>query len=571
MKDPTKTNVHDTFDGSNRYQAPVFQRYYVWGREELDALLDDIENSTDDSCSQFIGATVVQDLGKTAGPQSPNEYLMIDGQQRLTTIYLLLCGIAWCYWTSKQEDKARTIAEMYLAFNARNYLGMPKLIPTVQDRAQLYRILEEEVDCIAWDFSAFQSDDTSKKTRITRQWQNIKKHFRETFYSANNRLLKTKITAFSDNLISHIEFVQITLDTDDDANSVFSKLNFLGIELALADLVRNDVFARYDAAKMKNAMKFYQQEWMPFEKAFPKDSFDQFVYIYALIKFKGNCVKSRAFPKLQKSWARKTPKRILSELSQYADLYCSLAEYEPVPDFHKDVNEGIRRLSLMPKTTVTWPYILQLLMAFRKGQASKKQVISSLLLVESFLVRRAIAGLEPTGLHAVFKGLWQKAGADVGKLKSKIETTTIKCPDNKTVRHALLTDNMYTRQITKYVLVQRERSHNAARKFDNATDDFSVEHVMPRNWSGPWRRVCSKQDHAMFVNRIGNLLPLTKKQNSTVKDASWAVKKKFFKGSNWKVTQKAANRRDWNPDCINRRSRMFVKWAIDEWPELADF
>ena len=277
MKDPAKTDIHEIFDGSNRYQAPVFQRYYVWGKEELEALLDDVENATDKSSTQFIGATVLQDLGKTGGSQSPNEYLMIDGQQRLTTIYLLICAIIWCYLRSRQEDKARTLAETYLAFNAGNYRGMPKLIPTAQDRRQLYEILQNEVDCVAWDFSAFPSDESSKRQGVIRQWENIKKHLSEAVYSKNGRLLKRKLESLSNNLLSHIEVVQIILEPSDDANSVFSKLNYLGIELALADLVRNDVFSRFDAAKMQEATKFYREHWMPFEKSFPKSSFDQYV------------------------------------------------------------------------------------------------------------------------------------------------------------------------------------------------------------------------------------------------------------------------------------------------------
>ena len=106
MKDPDKNSVHDIFDGSIRYSAPVFQRYYVWGYEQLQALLDDIENAADESSTQFVGAIVVQDFGKNGGSQSPNEYLMIDGQQRLTTIYLLLCGVVWCYLQKNKTIEA---------------------------------------------------------------------------------------------------------------------------------------------------------------------------------------------------------------------------------------------------------------------------------------------------------------------------------------------------------------------------------------------------------------------------------------------------------------------------------
>jgi hypothetical protein len=222
----------------------------------------------------------------------------------------------------------------------------------------------------------------------------------------------------------------------------------------------------------------------------------------------------------------------------------------------------------MPKTTVTWPYILELLNAFRSNTISKKQTLDCLSIVESFLVRRAIAGLEPTGLHAVFKSLWHKAGADSIKLREKIVTSTIRCPNDETIRVSLSNENMYGRQITKYLLIQRELNFNKSHGYDNATNDFSVEHVLPRNHIGQWALEFNKEEHTALLNTIGNLTPLTKGQNTKIKDFDWDKKKPSFKGSNWKITQKLSSLKEWNKAQILKQTKEFTSWAISEWPDI---
>lgn len=568
MKTPEKTNVDGTFDGSVRYSAPVYQRYYVWGDEPLQALLEDIDNSGVEDLEQFIGATVVQDFGKKGGTQSPNEYLMIDGQQRLTTIYLLICGLAWAYIKGGKEEEALTLAQMYLAFTAGKYKGMPKLLPTVQDRRQLFDLLSYDITCIEWNFKEETIDEHSNRHGISSQWENIKWQFSEIFFDEDGKFLTDKIESFQERLLNKIVFIQITLEATDDANTVFSKLNYEGVKLSLSDLVRNDVISRVPNNCRDALDKFYDSTWKPFEKSFPRNSFDQYITIYSFIKFNGLISKSRAFPELQKKWTSSTPDSIVAEMSTYADLYCALVDYNPIDGISDQVGERVHRFSLMPKTTVTWPYILELLNAHREGTASKRQTVQCLAIVESFLVRRAIVGLEPTGLHAVFKGLWGKAGADPKTLKERIITGTIRCPNDNSIRETLSNEDMYSRKITKYLLIQRELQHNTTHGYDNATDDFTVEHVLPQSLTGDWLDWFNREDHKALLHTIGNLVPLTKGQNGRIKDLSWAEKRVVIKGSNWKITQEAASARTWDKRQIQRRAKKFADWAVGEWPDI---
>ncbi|NWD66104.1 DUF262 domain-containing protein [Pseudomonas gingeri] len=568
MKNPDKISVHETFDGSVRYSAPVYQRYYVWGNEPLQALLEDIESSGDENPEQFIGATVVQDFGKKGGNQSPNEYLIIDGQQRLTTIYLLICGLVWSYLKGGMDEDALTLAQTYLSFSAGRHAGMPKLLPTVQDRRQLFNILQSEITCIEWNFKEESIDEHSSRRGISNQWENIKRQFDEDFFSETGRILKKKIEYFQERLLSKIVFIQVTLDATDDANSVFSKLNYEGVKLSLSDLIRNDIISRVTDKNRGDLNKFYESTWKPFEKAFPENSFDQYITTYSFIKFNGSVSKSRAFPELQKAWFGIDPGAIVSEMSRYADLYCALVKYAPLRGISKEVGERAHRFSLMPKTTVTWPYIVELLNASREGTVAKSNTLQCLSIVESFLVRRAVVGLEPTGLHSVFKGLWGKAGADPKKLKEKLLTGTTRCPNDQHIRETLRSGDMYSRKITKYLLIQSELHYNKENGYDNATDDFTVEHVLPQSLNAKWSTLFTKEEHKALLHTIGNLVPLTEGQNGRIKDQDWANKKVHIKGSNWKITQKVALARNWDKAQIQRRAKQFADWALKEWPDV---
>jgi len=288
----------------------------------------------------------------------------------------------------------------------------------------------------------------------------------------------------------------------------------------------------------------------------------------AVIRFPGTISKASAFPKLQESWAKKKPKAILADLERYSRYFCCLIEYRDEFAIPDSVSEHVKRLASMPKTTVTWPYVLQLLDALEKEEVSAQQVRDALDVVESFLVRRAIVGLEPTGLHAVFKGLWNKCKANRKLLVENIVTQTIKFPNDDEVLRSLKEEPVDSRVILKYLLIQHEFSLSKKYGFDPADiQKFTIEHVLPQNYVGGWRRRFSKERHRVCVGHIGNLIPLTPSQNSSIKDDDWGKKKKRFKGSNWKTAREICRYPNWTASVIAKRSNGFAKWAVKRWPD----
>src|SRR5436189_3946472 len=246
MKRPDITTPQALFGASARYKAPVFQRLYVWGKNELLGLGEDIETA-DPTIGQFLGAIVLKDLGRPGGPTSPTTYLLIDGQQRLTTLYLLLLNLAKIAYTHGDLPSAEFIWQNYLVeTKSPQFRGWPKLVPTLQDRHTFYEILELALPDYQWDTSADPEDKRPRPARkLVDQWDRLSTYLEEATGVTTGALNQNSFNNILTTVQEHLKLIDITLEAQDDANAIFSRLNAKGVPLELADLVRNEVFSKF--------------------------------------------------------------------------------------------------------------------------------------------------------------------------------------------------------------------------------------------------------------------------------------------------------------------------------------
>jgi len=190
-------------------------------------------------------------------------------------------------------------------------------------------------------------------------------------------------------------------------------------------------------------------------------------------------------------------------------------------------------------------------------------------IVESFLVRRAIRGIEPTGLHAVFKSMWLDIGKKVlpdevaGKLKS---ITTQDWPSNAEVMESILARPLYKSRVVKFLLMEMELSQNA----DLTELDFQIEHIMPQTLTQAWIDSGVKPEiHEKLKDTIGNLVTLSEPLNKEVSQALYPEKRpKYRSKSKFALARDVAERYDsWTPEVIQGRSREIGEWAVHRWPK----
>lgn len=573
MKVPQIVTPSELFNESARFKAPIFQRYYVWGRKEWAGLAEDLE-TTDPEVGQFLGAIVLKDLGRPSGPTSPTTFLLIDGQQRLTTLYLLLLALAKEALENECLDESEYIWKNYLVeVKSRAYYGWPKLVPTLQDRHTFYEILHQALPEVDWVVKEDPEDTHPQvSTKLRDQWTRIQRHVATVTGSAEGDFNKDRFDALLRTVQEDQKLIAITLESHDDANSIFSRLNAKGVDLELADLVRNEVFSKFGPKETAKADTFYDKTWQPFEKSIPSDALNAFFPIYAQIVFKGKVTKASAFGELQEAWKKKTPTQIVTNLQRYSPFVAALSEFEPNRSLPKPMNDQVERFSRMPRTRVTWPFLVQVLQAAAEGTLPTRQALQSLRIVESFLVRRALLGREPTGLHAVFKVLWEKTAGNPDEVVKKIVTRTITCPSDDEIVAFLKKEPSDTRAILPYFLQEFERHVIDTNRYDPPTlSKGTIEHVLPKNLSKPWAKVVSTHDHHRCVRLIGNLAALSDRHNKSLRDQGWSEKRARFKGSDFKSTQQLAAKRDWTSDHIDARTAQMSKWVIGRWKELSAF
>jgi hypothetical protein len=174
MKDPQISDPFKVFSPSNIYLAPVFQRLYVWLADDWKGLFEEVIESSGES-PEFVGAIVLRDLGKLKGTFSPHIYLMIDGQQRLTTLYLALVALSQIAREAGRANDASAITENFLLLSRTpEYNGRPKLVPTLQDRRWLWEILRTAQPSVKWDFTSHPAEEgPAKSSLLQEQWERI--------------------------------------------------------------------------------------------------------------------------------------------------------------------------------------------------------------------------------------------------------------------------------------------------------------------------------------------------------------------------------------------------------------
>ncbi len=232
--------------------------------------------------------------------------------------------------------------------------------------------------------------------------------------------------------------------------------------------------------------------------------------------------------------------------------------------------EKIAALRRVPIPGVSHPYFMQLISSVAAGAVDESNALAVCDVVESFFVRRGFVGLEPTGLHSIFKKLWADAGADPELVKKNIQTGTISFPDDDEVVEGILAKPLYKKRIEKYVLWAYEIDLQG-QTFAQLSylPKITTDHVMPQEWKGEWKNVISQDIHSEVVHLWGNLVPLSNKENSAKNAKSFADAKKLLGDETAFVTTKRFlhEHETWGREQILKRCRKLADWATKRWPK----
>ena len=358
------------FKGEREYVSPLFQRQYVWGKKQISSLWSGVDEILEGSESErFLGALVLE--VKSAGMAfKPDSAWIVDGQQRMTTLYLTLLVMAKIARDNGATTLAQGLFEQYLFNQGGQFKNRPKIQPTLIDFRQFndtFAGIDEPKPKLLHNFGAA-TGALEEAARITER-AILDRCFKDGAFDADyaTRVITT--------LLEKLAFVQIILGAEHDAHQVFDSLNSEGIKLENRDLIRNLVFQKL-SDNPELAQNIYQSKWIPLEESLgPR--FDGYFFPFALVH-KPSATKSTLLSTLKEKWKDFQAFEIIDDLSRFVPIYNALSSDDltgpaPVTD-SENVNRCIYLLNAMNCPTSVYPYV------FRLIQAHKSQVISSRLL-----------------------------------------------------------------------------------------------------------------------------------------------------------------------------------------------
>lgn len=552
----TEASLLQFLNASSRFVIPIYQRTYSWGEKECSQLWNDVFRAGSDEGIDvhFIGSIVyIEDGLSNSSRRSPN--LVIDGQQRLTTITLLLAALADTVGEEEPVEgfSADEIRETYLTNHRRSGDEFYKLLLTRTDRETLKALVGR------YDLPTSQSD------RILENYNAFKDRF-----AAGNAVIETICRG-----LTKLVIVDIALSREhDNPQLIFESMNSTGRELSQADLIRNFVLMGLEP---NFQTKLYEHYWHPMEQDFGQaaytDHFDSFMRHYLTVRT-GSIPRLGDVYEAYKAYARQVQSKggtiedMVKEVRSYARYYCMIALGHKTAPQLVDAFQDIREL----KVDVAYPFLLELFDDFENGRLSDAEFYEILRLVEAYVFRRAICAIPTNSLNKTFANFARTI--DKNNYLSSVRTHFFgmksyrRFPRDEEFIHELQTRDLYNFPRRSYWL---RRFENHGRKERVHVDDYTIEHILPQdpNLSVEWRTELGPDAHQIqerWLHTLGNLT-LTG-YNSEYSNRPFREKrdrKDGFKHSPLRVNEGLGATEAWDEGAIQKRAARLAQEATNVW------
>lgn len=591
--------IQDFFHTERRHLVPLYQRPYVWNREDQwEPLWDDLRQLAERTLAgrptrpHFLGAIVLDQI-KTAIRDVPAR-LVIDGQQRLTTLQLLM-GALREHFAPTDDDLRRRLDRL-----TRNDDAGPtseqrfKVWPTNLDRpafAELMdtgseRSIEERIEAAR---RAAVGDG-----RVVDAYAYFHDVLEKWLGEAGVDAAALRGATLIDVLRHGLNLVVIDLGDDDEAQMIFETLNARGAPLLPADLVKNHLFHAAEADQV-DLDATYGKYWKHFDEGagywrklvkqgrLYRPQIDIFLQHYLTLATRDEVSAAHLFSEF-KEYAAQHPERRaedhLRELHSYAGVYRSLSDAEP------ESRRGLffHRLSVMETSTLV-PFLLGLFQ--RYGAPAHASAVDALLVdLESFLVRRMVCRLTTKNYNQLFLELLaaldraataQAVAAEVRRVLLEQSAESRLWPDDKEFGKAW-------RELPAYRALSRARLRTILEAIEAAyrTDlseqivlrgKLTVEHLLPQAWQERWPlpqdvdAAEATERRNSLLHRFGNLTLLTKKLNPAISNSDWATKHpKIGEHSALALNRRLQRETSWDESAIERRTDELFQMALVLWP-----
>lgn len=549
--------ILELFGNQNtQFSIPVYQRDYNWEEKQCKTLLKDIENihKNQSLTSHFIGSIVYLHEGVYC--TGKKEFSIIDGQQRLTTITLLLIALYHRLDEFNDENKRDMIYKRYLIDEYMESKDKLKLMLPGNNFNILKKIMHKEIEFL----------NTIEKE------SNIYKNY-NLFY--NN--IDTVDKAY--NLIQGINsliYVDIALENGkDDPQRIFESLNSTGLDLSQADLIRN--FILMDLNK-EAQNRIYEDCWILMEdncKTIEKNKYvtklSDFIRDFLTFKFGKIPVKSKVFEEFKTRYENKSKIELEQEINiieKYSRLYGNILN--PSKEQNKNISKHLRYLKILDYKVIN-PFLIGIYMDYKENVISEKVFIDILELLQSYLLRRYICKEKTNELNSTFMNLYYKI--DKNNYYNSIEIYLInqKFPNDKDLKENLKINPIYKEAPEKLMYIfERIENENHNEKIDFNSTNITLEHIFPQKPNNKWKDALISVEYEKMETLKHTIANITLTgSNSNLGNRSFIEKrdlKEFgYKDSKFLLNKWISEQNEWNTSKLDERLDIIFEYIINIW------
>ena len=541
------------FIGTNKvlFRIPVYQRNYDWSESNCNRLLDDIYDIMQSGDKHFLGTIVF--MAAKSGGFALQEYIIIDGQQRLTTLMLILKALS-VVAESAGDDCYHEIEEQYLHNKYCDEEFKVKLKPIKSDNNQFTLLLEDKID------------EMDEDTHIYHNFMLCKERFERW---AERGINPSQVL----DALTKLEIVEIVLTKgEDDPQVIFESINSTGLELSNADLIRNYLLMNADDQE-----KLFENYWLYIEKTLRNkmdySNLDAFFMQYIVYKT-SKPVNSRqlynSFVKLFKD-SGYSQESILKELRYYAEIFGAFVYGSA--KYSERINRLLYRLRVLNQTTC-YPFLLHVFDDYHQGVIDEETVEKILQFILAYLLRRMVCGVPSNTLRGLFTYLYNRI-FKVASNKQKYYETLNKflftvsskdvIPSAGEFERALQKANIYgNNALCRFLLLDIE---NGDGKEILQAENLTIEHIMPQTLSADWSHI-RPEDHEEYLHTLGNLSVTG--YNSELSNKSFAEKQDIIRENSKAVilNSDVLDKESWNIATIQARAKrlagiVMTRYKID--------
>lgn len=530
-----------------QFVIPVYQRNYDWTNTECKELLNDIISvETDDRGTHFIGSIVFVHEG-TYSTSEVKELVIIDGQQRLTTINILYVAL---YRFAKENGNAQDAERLYNMFLTNQY---------VKNESSKLKLKQTDANSVAFKSILLGTDNSSLPySNVTENYN----YFRSIIAEENFETILRGL--------NRLIFVEISLERDkDDPQRIFESLNSTGLDLSQSDLIRNYILMDLPP---KDQNRIFETIWNPIEEN-ARDCVKQsalvseFIRDYLTLRNKKIPNKNKVYAEFKSLYANKKDEAYHQELENIKSLsihYKKFVNPSTVADLsiRKEL-EYINRLEI----NVAYPFLLQVFEDAENGLLSKEDLMKILKLVQSYAWRRFIVGLPTNALNKIFMTLYSEVDTEeyydsIAKALLK-KKGSAKFPSNEDLKTALRDKDLYnTQPKNRNYLFEMLENYKNREYVDTSNEQITIEHIFPKNPNDEWSTDISPEDYFQFKEKYLNTIA-----NLTLSGNNGALGNKSFKGK--KEMNVDGNEQGYNYSrlWLNAYLKSLDAWTVEKYEE----